>query len=100
MIFQIKGWKTYYQQGNAVKSFITFVYGQYGQSFKVYKNDQLLMNYSGITFDWKGSYTGSLIRIGVYRDSDPSGKGYPPQSIHYDDFTIVSDKKTLDKYLN
>ncbi len=67
---------------------------------KVYKNDQLLMNYSGITFDWKGSYTGSLIRIGVYRDSDPSGKGYPPQSIHYDDFTIVSDKKTLDKYLN
>ena len=26
-------------------------------------------------------------------------EGYPPQSIHYDDFTVVSDKKTLDKYL-
>ena len=34
--FQFKGWKEYYNQGNAVKSFITFVYGQYGQSYKVY----------------------------------------------------------------
>ena len=44
-------------------------------------------------------YTGSHIRIGPYRDTDPSGKGYPPQSIHYDDFIVVSDKKTLDQYL-
>ena len=39
-------------------------------------------------------------RIGPYRDSDPLGVGYPRQSIHYDDFIVVSDKKTLDKYLN
>ena len=59
-----------------------------------------MWDYSGVTFDWKGQYTGSIVRIGIYRDSDPSGKGYPDQSIHYDDFTVVSDKKTLDKYLN
>ena len=67
---------------------------------KIYKDDQLMWDYSGVTFDWKGQYTGSIVRIGIYRDSDPSGKGYPDQSIHYDDFTVVSDKKTLDKYLN
>ena len=67
---------------------------------KVYKDDILIFDYEGVTFDWKGPYYETLVRIGPYRDSDPSGKGYPPQSIHYDDFTIVSDKKTLDKYLN
>ena len=75
---------------------------------KVYKDDQLIMNYEGITFDWKGGqYTGSHIRIGPYRDSDRFAlstlgnktKGHPPQSIHYDDFIVVSDKKTLDQYL-
>ena len=96
---------------------------------KVYKDDQLIMNYEGITYDWNGNYTGSHIRIGPYRDSDrfdwsicydeaeiptlkcygkdgklipkrkKKTKGHPPQSIHYDDFTIVSDKKTLDQYL-
>ena len=66
---------------------------------KIYKDDQLMWDYSGVTFDWKGQYIGSIVRIGIYRDSDPSGKGYPVQSIHYDDFTVVSDKKTLDKYL-
>ena len=96
---------------------------------KVYKDDQLIMNYEGITFDWNGNYTGSHVRIGPYRDSDrfdwsicydkeetptlkcygkdgklipkskKKTKGHPPQSIHYDDFTIVSDKKTLDQYL-
>ena len=55
---------------------------------------------SGITFDWKGNYTGSYIRLGPYRDSHPDNGRYPKQSIHYDDFTVVSDKKTLDKYLN
>ena len=67
---------------------------------KVYKDNQLIMDYQGITFKWKGNYKGTIIKLGPYRDTDPSGKGYPPQSIHYDDFTIVSDKKTLDKYLN
>ena len=67
---------------------------------KVYKDDVLIFDYEGVTFDWGSYYYETLVRIGPYRDSDPSGKGYPPQSIHYDDFTIVSDKKTLDKYLN
>ena len=68
---------------------------------RVFINDELVLNYSGITWDWtKGKYTGSHIRIGPYRDSDPLGIGYPRQSIHYDDFIVVSDKKTLDKYLN
>ena len=66
---------------------------------KVYKDDVLIFDYEGVTFDWGSYYYETLVRIGPYRDSDPSGKGYPPQSIHYDDFTIVSDKKTLDKYL-
>tara|TARA_Y200000002_G_scaffold383255_1_gene404471 strand:- start:3409 stop:4650 length:1242 start_codon:yes stop_codon:yes gene_type:complete len=39
VFFQFQGWKKYYQQGNAVKSFITFVYGQYGQSYLVYDQD-------------------------------------------------------------
>ena len=67
---------------------------------KVFKDDKLIMNYNGITFDWSGSYYASYIRLGIYRDSDPSGAGYPDQVIHFDDFIIVSDKKTLDKYLN
>ena len=37
--FQFQGWNKYYQQGNAVKSFITFVYGQYGQSYQVYDQE-------------------------------------------------------------
>jgi hypothetical protein len=67
---------------------------------KVYKNDVLIYIYEGATFDWKENYTVTFIRLGIYRDSDPRKEGYPPQTIHYDDFTIVSDKKTLDKYLN
>ncbi len=67
---------------------------------KVYKDDILIFDYEGVTFDWKGPYYETLVRIGPYRDSDPTKEGYPPQSIHYDDFTVVSDKKTLDKYLN
>lgn len=39
VFFQFRGWSKYYQQGNAVKSFITFVYGQYGQSYLVYDKD-------------------------------------------------------------
>ena len=67
---------------------------------QVYKNDKLIMNYEGVTFDWKGNYYASYVRIGIYRDSDPSGSGYPDQVVHFDDFIVVSDKKTLDKYLN
>ena len=39
IFFQFKGWKTYLYGGNAVKSYITYVYGQYGQSYKVFKNE-------------------------------------------------------------
>jgi cytochrome c oxidase subunit 3 len=44
--FQFQGWKKYYQQGKAVKSFITFVYGQYGQSYLIYD--------SGIPIEYNG----------------------------------------------
>ena len=66
---------------------------------KVYKDDVLIFDYEGVTFDWEENYTLTFIRLGLYRDSDPTKERHPPQSIHYDDFTIVSDKKTLDKYL-
>jgi cytochrome c oxidase subunit 3 len=44
--FQFQGWKKYYQQGNAVKSFITFVYGHSGQSYLIYD--------SGIPIEYNG----------------------------------------------
>ena len=67
---------------------------------KVFLDENLVMNYSGVTFDWKGQYTGSLVRIGVYRDSGRRKNiTYPSQSIHFDNFIIVSDKKVLDNYL-
>ena len=65
---------------------------------KMYQNDNLIFSYDGITFDWDGDYIQSFPRIGPYRNSG-SGNGYHDQTIHYDDFTVVSDKKTLDKYL-
>ena len=68
---------------------------------KIFKDNKLIFDYEGITYDWKGRYTGSYIRIGIYRDSGKRiGIEYPDQSIHFDDFIVVSDKKTLDKYLN
>ena len=45
-IFQFKGWSSYYNSGNAMKSFVTFVYGQYGKNFKVMKADQVI-DYDG-----------------------------------------------------
>ena len=63
----------------------------------VYIDDKLVFNYEGITYDWNGVYKGSVVRLGPYRDSDPQKKGYPTQTIHYDDLVIVSDKKTLDQ---
>ncbi|MDN5250745.1 heparin lyase I family protein [Betaproteobacteria bacterium LSUCC0117] len=63
---------------------------------KVFQNDEMIFHYDGITYDWKGTYLGSYVRIGLYRDS---GKGveYPDQSIQFDNFAVVSDKETLDK---
>ena len=45
-IFQFRGWSSYYNSGNAMKSFVTFVYGQYGKNFKVMKADQVI-DYDG-----------------------------------------------------
>ncbi len=50
--FQFKGWGEYYNQGNAVKSFITFVYGQYGQSYKVCIGDEPI-EYDGENYIYK-----------------------------------------------
>jgi cytochrome c oxidase subunit 3 len=51
--FQFKGWSKYYSQGNAIKSFITFVYGQYGQSYIVY-NGEYPIEYDGENYIFKG----------------------------------------------
>ncbi len=68
---------------------------------KVYRDNRLIFNYSGTTFDWKGNYTGSYVRIGIYRNSGKRvGLKYPDQTIHFDNFTIVSDKKILDQLLD
>jgi cytochrome c oxidase subunit 3 len=44
--FQFKGWSSYYKSGNAIKSFVTFVYGQYGKDFKVMKGADIV-DYDG-----------------------------------------------------
>ena len=68
---------------------------------EIFKDNKLIFDYKGITSDWKEKSTGTNVRIGVYRDSGKQiGIEFPNQSIHFDDFIIVSDKKTLDKYLN
>ena len=67
---------------------------------KVFKDNKLIFDYKGITSDWKGKYTGTNVRIGVYRDSGKQiGIEYPDQSIHFDDFIVVSDQKTLDQLI-
>ena len=67
---------------------------------KVYKDNELMFDYKGITYGWSGPYDGTCIRIGVYRDSGKQfGIEYPDQTIHFDDFIVVSDEKTLDKLI-
>ena len=52
-IFQYFGWKKYYNNGNAVKSFITYVYGQYGQSYYIVNgNDKII--YNGNNYEMNG----------------------------------------------
>ena len=52
-VFQFIGWSKYYSQGNAIKSFITFVYGQYGQSYIVY-NGENPIEYDGENYIFNG----------------------------------------------
>ena len=65
---------------------------------KVYKDGDLMFDYNGVTYDWRGKYNRSHIRIGLYRDR-VVGVSYPDQTIHFDDFIVVSDEKTLDSYI-
>jgi hypothetical protein len=65
---------------------------------KVYKDGELMFDYNGVTYDWRGRYYQSHIRIGIYRDR-VFGVSYPDQTIHFDDFIVVSDEKTLDQIL-
>ena len=66
---------------------------------QVYKDNELIFDYEGVTYDWSGGrYTGSYIRIGIYRDRK-FGIEYPDQSIDFDDFIVVSDEKTLDQLI-
>ena len=65
---------------------------------RVYKDGELMFDYNGVTYDWRGQYYRSHIRIGIYRDR-VFGVSYPDQTIHFDDFIVVSDEKTLDQIL-
>ena len=65
---------------------------------KVYKDGDLMFDYNGVTYDWRGRYYQSHIRIGIYRDR-VVGIKYPDQTIHFDDFIVVSDEKTLDQLI-
>ena len=61
-----------------------------------------MFDYNGVTYDWRGKYDRSHIRIGLYRDrvcGDWDCISYPDQTIHFDDFIVVSDEETLDRYI-
>ena len=67
---------------------------------KVYKDNELMFDYKGITYDWSGPYDETCIRVGAYRDSGKQfGIEYPDQIIHFDDFIVVSDENTLDQLI-
>ena len=65
---------------------------------RVYKDGELIFDYNGVTYDWGGRYYQTHVRIGIYRDR-VFGVSYPDQTIHFDDFIVVSDEKTLDQIL-
>ncbi|MBG15041.1 MAG: hypothetical protein CL853_01670 [Crocinitomicaceae bacterium] len=52
-VFQYFGWKQYYNSGNAVKSFITYVYGQYGQTYYLTKDGDNI-SYNGNNYEIDG----------------------------------------------
>ena len=67
---------------------------------KVYKDNKLMFDYKGITYDWSGPYDETCIRVGAYRDSGKQfGIEYSDQTIHFDDFIVVSDENTLDQLI-
>ena len=67
---------------------------------KVYKDNELMFDYKGITYDWSGPYDETCIRVGAYRDSGKQfGIEYSDQTIHFDDFIVVSDENTLDQLI-
>ena len=66
---------------------------------KIYQDGELIYDYTGLTFGFVEGFENHAPKIGVYRDSDPTGQGYPDQTVYYDDFAVVSDKKTLDKLI-
>ena len=59
-----------------------------------------MFDYKGITYDWSGPYDETCIRVGAYRDSGKQfGIEYSDQTIHFDDFIVVSDENTLDQLI-
>ena len=88
---------------------ITFKVGTYTTKsddgfIKVYLDDNLVFDYEGPTYEYSGGdFFASAVRFGIYRDAYPENsfnfKGYPDQTVHYDDFVVASDKKTLDSIL-
>lgn len=81
----------------------SFVIGTYVTNtqdgfLKVFYEGELIFHYKGPTYGW-GSIVESVVRIGIYRDGDPFGGEYPPQTVHYDDFVIGSSKDDVTKVL-
>lgn len=66
---------------------------------KIYQDDKQIFDYSGVTYDRKLKYYGTLLVIGGYRYGTKTNGGFPPQTIHFDDLTVVSSKEMLDKQL-
>ena len=62
----------------------------------VYQDHKLMYKFLGPTFGFKSVDPESWVKIGLYRDSDPKGIGYPPQEIYFDNFKIGSSKKSVE----
>jgi hypothetical protein len=77
------------------KSWTTYVIGIYTNdedSWAIVKQDgKEIFKFTGVIGDFNGygSMVESVVRIGVYRDSNPDGE-YPDQTLYFDDFAIGS----------
>jgi hypothetical protein len=65
---------------------------------QIYFNKELIYDYRGPTYGWS-KIVGTNVRIGIYRDGDPFGDSYPPQTVHYDDFVIGSTQDEITNIL-
>lgn len=73
---------------------------------RAYRNDELIYSYNGRTivnqFDDCEPIkpTQTYIRIGVYRGSPVGWKNNEPDTLHFDDFVIATNEKTVNDFLS